>query len=187
MKVAVIDIETTDFFQRGGLILEVGVVELDLENGDTKIIYNEKVREESFGQKHENSWIFNNSDLTYKGMSDAQPLDIESLQKIFDKYYVTAFNKKFDFEFLRDRGIVIDKELPCPMLLSTSICELPGRFGSYKWPKVQEAWDHLFGKTDYVEEHRGADDALHEAKIVYELHKMGKLEVPLGNPCVKEV
>ena len=187
-KIAVLDIETTGFFKNAGLILEVGIVELDLDTGKTKIIYNELVREEAFGQKHEDSWVFKNSDLTYKGMSDAQPLDIKKIQKIFDKYYVTAFNKAFDFEFLRDRGLKIEKELPCPMLVSTNIIKLPGMYGSYKWPKVQEAWDYFFGKSNgYIEEHRGADDAVHEAKIVYELYKMGKFEVPLGNPEVKEV
>jgi len=187
MKVAIVDIETTDFFKRGGLILEVGIVELDIETGETKIIYDELVREEGFGQKHENSWIFNNSDLTYKGMSDAQPLDIETIQKIFDKYYVTAYNKVFDFEFLRDRGINIEKELPCPMLFATRVCKIPGYLGSYKWPKVQESWDFLFGKdTNYLEEHRGADDAMHEAKIVYELYKKHNFDLGLGNPEVKE-
>lgn len=36
----------------------------------------------------------------------------------------------------------------------------------------QEAWRHFFGNTGYIEKHRGLDDAIHEAKIVFELHKM---------------
>gem|GEM_PF-6216061 len=31
--------------------------------------------------------------------------------------------------------------------------------------------------TPYVEEHRGLDDAIHEARIVFELIKLGKFEV----------
>jgi DNA polymerase-3 subunit epsilon len=54
---------------------------------------------------------------------------------------------------------------------------LPGRNGSYKWPKVEEAYEFLFGKTGYVEAHRGADDAMHEGEIVYELIKRNKFNV----------
>ena len=60
------------------------------------------------------------------------------------------------------------------MILSTNICKLKGRYkGKYKWPSVQEAWDFYFGNTGYVEKHRGADDAFHEADIVFELIKRG--------------
>lgn len=186
-KIIVVDIETTGFLNDGGLILEIGIVELDLDTGYTKIIYNELVREDKFGQKHENSWIFENSDLTYKGMSDAQPIDMKAIQTIFNKYRATAYNKKFDFDFLRSRGFIIN-ELYCPMLFATKVCKIPGYCGSWKWPKVQEAWDFLFGKdTGYIEEHRGADDALHEANIVYELYKKHGFELGLSNPEVNEV
>lgn len=32
----------------------------------------------------------------------------------------------------------------------------------------------LFGNTGYIEAHRGLDDAIHEAKIVYKLYQMGE-------------
>ena len=38
-KILIIDIETTDFLQRNGKIVEVGIVELDLSNGNRKIIF----------------------------------------------------------------------------------------------------------------------------------------------------
>ncbi len=60
------------------------------------------------------------------------------------------------------------------MKLSTPICKLPPvRYGSYKWPKVEEAWSEFFPDEDYVELHRGADDALHEARIIHELYCRG--------------
>ncbi|MCK5906008.1 MAG: hypothetical protein KAG37_00375, partial [Flavobacteriales bacterium] len=83
----------------------------------------------------------------------------------------------FDFEFLISRGFRFPKMLPCPMLLSTDVCKLPGNYGKYKWPKVEEAYDHFFPNNTYVEKHRGADDAFHEADIVYELHKMGLFKI----------
>ena len=103
----------------------------------------------------------------------ANPLNKEKVQEIFDKYPATAYNKKFDFDFLRDRGLVI-RDLPCPMILATDICKIPHANGyGNKWPKVQEAWDFFFPDTGYIEKHRGANDAEHEALIVHELHKLG--------------
>ena len=61
------------------------------------------------------------------------------------------------------------------MLLSTNICKLPNQNNKagYKWPKVEEAWKHFYPEIEYVELHRGADDAFHEADIVFALHKLG--------------
>ncbi len=173
MKIAVVDIETTGFLNKGGLIVEVGIILLDLENGETECLYDELIREEDFSKEHKDSWIFENSDLKYKDVLEANSLNIEKIQEILDKYPATAYNKKFDFDFLRSRGLIIN-DLPCPMLLATNICKInaTNKYG-YKWPKVQEAWNFFFPDTDYIEGHRGADDAKHEALIVYELYKRG--------------
>lgn len=94
-------------------------------------------------------------------------------QEIFDKYPATAYNKSFDFGFLRDRGLKIN-DLPCPMMLSTGICKIPFANGSgTKWPTVEEAWGFFFPGVDYSEKHRGTHDAEHEALIVHELYKRG--------------
>ena len=170
-KIAIVDIETTDFLNQGGLIVEVGIVELDLETGEVKTLYDELIREESFGEAHKDAWIFSNSSLTYEEVLAAKPIDRDAIQEILNKYSATAYNKRFDFDFLKSRGIEA-KELPCPMKALTPILKLPGNYG-YKWPKVQEAWDILFPSIPYIEEHRGADDARHEAKLVYHLHKSG--------------
>jgi len=171
-KIIIIDIETTDFLNKGGLIVEVGIVELDLTNGNRTPIYNRLVCEEGFGEEHKGAWIFSNSSLKYEDVLKAEPLDARKLQEILAKYHATAYNKKFDFDFLSSRGLGIN-ELPCPMIALTPVCKLPGKFGKYKWPKVQEAWDILFPNVPYVEEHRGYDDALHEALLVYKLHTSG--------------
>ena len=60
------------------------------------------------------------------------------------------------------------------MLVSTPICKIPNKWGKDKWPKVEEAYNFFFPGNDYVELHRGADDAFHEADIVFELIKRGK-------------
>jgi DNA polymerase-3 subunit epsilon len=101
----------------------------------------------------------------------------KEVQKIINSYSagITAFNNRFDFSFLESRGIEFPKKLACPMLLLTEIMKLPKNNGysGYKWPSVEEAFKYFFPETQYIEKHRGADDAKHEAMIVYELYKMG--------------
>ena len=178
MEILIIDIETTGFLNQGGKIVEVGIVELNLSNGNKKILYDKVTHEKGITRSEvENAWIISNSDLTVEDVRTSKRLDflLPEIQLIIDKYPfgATAFNRSFDFEFLISRGIRFPKMLPCPMLLSTDVCKLPGNYGKYKWPKVEEAYDHFFPDNSYVEKHRGADDAFHEADIVYELHKMG--------------
>ena len=175
-KIIVVDIETTNFLQRGGLITEIGIVELDLGTGKTEVLYDELVCEEGLCEEHKTSWIFENSDLKFEDVAAAKPLDKEKLQLIFDKYPATAYNKKFDFDFLRSRGIEV-RELPCPMIVSTNICKIPSAKGGFKWPSFQEAFDFFFPDVEYKEAHRGCDDAVNEAKVVYELFKRGEFEV----------
>ena len=182
-EILVLDIETTGFLNQGGSIVEIGIASLNLETGEIKTVFDSLCREKILTAKHRKSpfgWIFNNSDLTPEQLRKAPTIEDISLkvQAILNDYPLgcTAFNKAFDFGFLRSRGFVV-KDLPCPMLLSTSICKLPGKRGGYKWPKVEEAYRFFFGKTDYVEQHRGADDAMHEAEIVYELYKRGVFKI----------
>jgi len=181
MKIAVLDIETTGFLLEGGSIVEIGIVELNLDNGEIKIVYDSLCRETRLTAKHRKEpfgWIFRNSDLTPEEVRTAPPFDQvkNEVQAILNRYPAgaTAFNKKFDFDYLKDRGLTI-KELPCPMLLSTPICKLPNKYGysDFKWPKVEEAFAHFFPDIEYVEKHRGADDAKHEAMIVYALYQQG--------------
>lgn len=183
--ILVVDIETTGFLNKGGMIVEIGIVKLDLATGEITPAYNSLVKEEGFGSHHTVGafgWIFNNSDLTYEEVDKAPSLESQrdDIQALFDQHYATAFNKAFDFDFLRDRGFTI-KDLPCPMKVATPICKLPSQYGysNYKWPTVEEAWAHFFGKkTGYIEAHRGYDDAVHEAKIVNKLFELGYFEVP---------
>lgn len=179
-KLLVIDIETTGFLHQGGSIVEIGIVELDVVTGEAAIIYDSLCREDILTAKHRQEplgWIFKNSDLKPEALRLAPHFKFvkREVQKIIDKYPlgVTAFNRNFDEGFLSDRELKFGLLQPCPMLIGTNVCKLPGKRGGYKWPKVEEAWKFLFPDEPYVEQHRGADDALHEAKIVFELIKRG--------------
>lgn len=177
-KILVLDLETTGFLNENGKIVEIGIVELDLENGNKKIIYNQVCHEKGITLEDvEKSWIVQNSDLNAEQIKYSPNLDkIKPIvQTILNDYPLgaTAFNNSFDFGFMENRGFIFPKKLDCPMKLSTDICQIPNLRGGFKWPKVQEAYDFFFGKTDYIEKHRGADDAFHEAEIVFELYKRG--------------
>ena len=184
-EIVVVDIETSGFQPQGGLIVEVGIVALNLQTGGITNEFNEIVQEKDFGEKHMRDpygWIFKNSDLQYDDVLEAIELIaiIPKIQTIFDKYPcgATAFNKQFDFGFLKSRGLRI-RELPCIMLSASPVVGLPPNLGyrDPKWPKVQEAWDYFFPGSAYIEAHRALDDARHEALIAYELFKLGRFRL----------
>jgi DNA polymerase-3 subunit epsilon len=120
--------------------------------------------------------VFENTDLLFEDVNKAVMFSdiLPDLQVVVDSHdAITAYNKKFDFSFLTANGLKITKEYPCPMLAAAPICKIPNKWGNgYKWPTVEEAWDHFFPGDEYVELHRGLDDAMHEAKILYELIKI---------------
>ena len=185
-KIAVIDVETTGLDKIYDVVIEIGIVELALETGKTKVLFDAIVREENFNDTHINSWIFDNSNLTYEKIENSPPLInyFDEVQDLLVKYQVTAFNIDFDLYFLRKSGFEIPFELPCIMKTATNVCKIPfpnnnEHFGDreYKWPKVQEAWDFFFPGTVYTEKHRAADDAIHEAQICFELYKMGRFRL----------
>jgi len=176
-SIIVVDIETTGFSHQNDCIVEIGICELDLNSGEYHELFNKLVRETHFSSQHRNAWIFKNTNLRYEDILGAKPLKVykKELQKIFNIYPATAFNKRFDFNFLQDRGFLI-KELPCPMIIATDILKLPPRkVGTlYKWPNVEETWNYLFPDKKYIEKHRSYDDAVHEALIIFEFYKQGK-------------
>ena len=181
--ILLIDIETTGLEPKSGKIVEVGIVTLNLETGEINTIMDVVCHETGITkQEVEESWIVKNGYITLEEVRHSQNFSNLKpvIQKIIDCYPTgaTAFNREFDFRFLKDRGITFQKELPCPMLLSTDICKLPGKYeNKHKWPKAQEAYDHFFPESEYKEKHRGADDAFHEAQIVHELYKIGVFKI----------
>ncbi len=185
MKIIVIDIETAGTKGRidydSDIIVEVGIVGLNLETGERKIIYDTLVNQ-GITEAHRNSWVFKNTDIKFEDVQKAPPLDTERIQFLLDNYKATAYNKQFDFTFFKKNGLKVD-ELPCPMLLSTNICKIHHRNGrsGYKWPKAEEAYNFFcrseITDDDWVELHRAADDALHEAEIVQELYLRGIFKI----------
>ncbi len=179
-KFAVIDIETTGLRPENGSIIEIGVVELDLETGETKIIFDSLIKEPTFGNNEKNKWIFNNSNINFEDILEAPALDDVrfEIQELFNNYWITAFNKSFDIGFLESRGFIFPNELPCIMVTATDIVQIVVEWG-YKYPTCQEAWDFFFPNINYIEKHRAADDAIHEAQILYEMRSRGQFPLKM--------
>lgn len=177
MKILVVDIETTGFLGSGGCIVELGAVSLDMETGVIEVVYDKVFNPGLEREELEKSWIVSNGYMSAETILAGIKFDDEreAIQAIVDIYDgVTAFNRNFDIQFLEVYGIKFAKLTPCPMLLSTPICKLPSRRGVFKWPNAEEAYKHFYPESEYVEKHRGADDAMHEAEIIYAMHKNGQ-------------
>lgn len=113
--------------------------------------------------------------------------DLEGVLTVFkerlDKAkYIIGHNVSFDRKILR--GELIRKKVEydssnkikiCTMRLSTKYCAIPNKFG-FKWPKLQELHEKLFGK-----EFEGAHDAMADiqatARCFWELVKIGVIEL----------
>jgi len=180
MKILIIDIETTGF-QPKGRICEVGIVELDIDSGEKKIIFDQVINPNQPDEVLAGSWIVQNGYMTIDEIKSGVDFSEvkEEIQDIINSYPdgATAFNRQFDFRFLENYGITFVKKLPCPMLSATPICKLKktgkaAHYGGYKWPNAEEAFKFFNPGVEYIEIHRGADDAMHEADIVFKLNKL---------------
>jgi DNA polymerase III epsilon subunit-like protein len=177
-KILIVDIETTGFSPTKNKIVEIGIVSLDLLNGEIEILFNQLVKESGMTLEQLNkSWIVKNEFIKYNDIINANWLSdyFVEIQTIFESYPlgITAFNNSFDLGFLKARGFNWHKTLPCPMKLSQKIVRARDKNGSVKMPNAQETYNYFFPGSKYVEKHRGADDAKHEAEIVYKLYRMG--------------
>lgn len=183
-EILIIDLETTHFLNKGGKIAEVGIVSLDLETGDRKILFDRVCNEQPLTvEEVESSWIVKNGYMNASEILNADTFQSmqSEIQEIINTYEIgaTAYNNAFDFGFLESRGVTIPKKLSCPMLLSTDIVKAQWNdyFQSWKWPNVEEAWNYFYPDVEYKELHRGADDAYHEAMIVKKLYDMGVFKI----------
>lgn len=181
MKILVLDLETTGLDPLSSKIVEIGIVELDLTTGNIEPVFESLCHERPISASEvQNSWIVQNGYISLDEIRYSPEFNTlkPRIQGIIDSYPAgcTAYNSNFDLSFLITRGIKLAKLLPDPMKLSTDICQLPGKYG-YKWPKAEEAFNHFFPGIEYDEKHRGADDAYHEAMIIYKLYTMGVFNV----------
>tara|TARA_R110000772_G_scaffold17946_3_gene49960 strand:+ start:121665 stop:122207 length:543 start_codon:yes stop_codon:yes gene_type:complete len=169
MKILVVDIETTGFYPKNDLIVEIAAAVVDTKTKDIKLVFEKAIKDPRFdADKHGDSWIFENSSLTVEDVENAESIEAyrEELQALFDEYLMTAYNKKFDLGFLREAGFTI-KDTKC--LMESAKVHRTGRKYS-----VEVMYNQFFmdGKERYVEEHRAGADTIDEAKILLHLVKL---------------
>ena len=152
------------------------MVELNLTSGAVTELFNQIFKDPNLSAKHRNSWIFQNGFMSIDEVRNAKPLSEYSteIQKIMNRYNgrITAWNRDFDSNFLKENGFDLGPDIHCPMKESVNYFKLDGPYG-YKWPKAQEAWDSLFPETPKEELHRGLEDAKMESAIIFELFQLG--------------
>ena len=175
-EILVLDIETTGLSTANDFILELGIVKLNTETGEITELFNKVFKDPNLTAKHRKSWIFENGFMDIEEVRKAKPLNYytKEIQDIFTPYKgkITAWNRSFDHGFLSSNGFDLGEDVLCPMKASTHFFKIKGARG-FKWPKAQEAWDILFPDTHKIEAHRGLDDSIMEAKIIFELVQMG--------------
>ena len=60
------------------------------------------------------------------------------------------------------------------MKSTTDFCQLPGPYG-YKWPRLEELYQKLFGE-DFENRHQALADVRACAKCYFELRRLGHLD-----------
>lgn len=192
-KILIVDIETTHLKPDQGHIVEIGICQLDVLTGKRVMLFDNVMWEDGITKKEcENAWIVRNSSLTVEMIRQSKNLKKyrDNIQHIIHSHQlgITAFNHKFDFDWLEDRGFHIEFKLPCLMKVSKPIVKAKNAKGNVKNPNVTEAFKHFIGSRGtgvtfprkgepYVEEHRGGADAMDEAEIAFLLCKTGKLKL----------
>ena len=89
-EIAIVDIETSGFQDKGGLIVEIGIVGLNLETGVVTDEFDSIVKEDGFDEGHSNhpyGWVFQNSDLRYGDVLIANNLTdmLPEIQNVLNK------------------------------------------------------------------------------------------------------
>ena len=183
MKILVLDIETTGFSSDTDAIVEIGMVLVDTKTNEMEIVFDEIVKEPKFNPiKHKNAWVFKNSTLTPEIIEKGNSLDSykQTIQKLFDKYPMTAFNKSFDIRFMTAVGFKMN-DIKCLMKSSANVVKETRKDGKFKAKvSVESVYNKFFRKnTDnvYIEKHRAGQDAIDEAEILLHLVKLKKENV----------
>lgn len=93
--------------------------------------------------------------------------------------YIVGHNVSFDIhvvdaEMIRMgyEGRLSSMKAYCTMIASTDYCKLPGMYGHYKWPKLQELHKKLFG-YNFDGAHNSAADIEATCKCFWELRRRG--------------
>lgn len=92
---------------------------------------------------------------------------------------IIAHNVSFDRAIIEAENLRVGNTNPilrkptfCTKEKSTNICKIPGNRGGYKWPKLQELHEFLFGHK-FDDAHNALNDVSATVKCYFKLKEMG--------------
>lgn len=118
-------------------------------------------------------------------MAQKQGEDFETVMDLFVKDWneaalTVAHNYNYDFTVLNCEierqgygdGLNGDAPMRCTMQRTTNLCRIPGYYGKYKWPRLEELHQYLFN-CDFEGAHNALFDVKATAKCFFELVNRG--------------
>ena len=117
---------------------------------------------------------------TERALAEGVPLDSAMMLFMRDldsAEYIVGHNVSFDIHVVGAEMIRLGMEdvlspmkAYCTMIASTEYCKLPGNYGHYKWPKLQELHKKLFG-YEFDGAHDSAADIEATCKCFWEMRR----------------
>lgn len=107
-----------------------------------------------------------------------------NLLKMADR--LVAHNMKFDLLIMKalysrlaaDQKILWEIPKICTMLSSKPILKLPGKYGDYKWPSLEEAYAFLVNPDGFEDAHNAAADVMACRAVLKALEERGAKLTP---------
>ena len=164
-------------------VVDIGIVALDLFDGDISPIYSETVGYDvaSWDSVHRHAWIFENSDLTLEDVGSAKPFDevAQEVRGILDGHLATSFNVPFDFDKFLLRAPWSVRPVLCDDIMTSASWPV---LGCSRWPKLDHSYRVLcpgdpagIGRSQH---HRALEDALQAAYILRWLYANEYWDIP---------
>ncbi len=123
---------------------------------------------------------------TERAKAEGQPIQkaLEAFRDIIDKTtYAIAHNYDFDSKVIGAAFIrknishnLFNTEYYCTMREGTWYCKIPGKGGKYKWPKLEELHQKLFGAR-FADAHNAAVDVQATANCFFKLLDIEAIEL----------
>ena len=176
MEIIIVDIETgvieptlNSYEIDNCLICEIGMVNLDMETGETTVIYDGTCQENPGA--HPSSWVFKHTSLTLQEVTDSphfHELKPPLQELLDDPRPVTSWSHDFDIAILESRGLKIPNKFWDPKTTLKHLLKIHHPSGQgHKWPSVQEAHNYFNPDKTLEQTHRATQDAQIEADIIY--------------------
>ncbi|MEZ5277089.1 MAG: 3'-5' exonuclease [Opitutaceae bacterium] len=109
---------------------------------------------------------------------------VDQLEAVLNRYrpsQLVAHNLNFDLHVISHECKRMNRACPieglsefCTMKHSTELCAIPGSRGGYKWPKLEELYQFLFGRN-VAGAHNALIDVCATIECYQELSKRGRI------------